>query len=176
MEEIWKDIQGYEGIYQVSDLGRIRSLDRIMISKNKFGEYHRMHKGRIMNGCINKVGYISVNFIVPNRRTFTIHQLVAIAFLNHVPCGYKIVVDHIDHNPLNNRADNLQLITNRYNNSKDKKGGTSQYVGVCWHKKSKRWRSVIQINRKNIYLGSFINEIDAHLAYEKALNNNLKTI
>jgi ribosomal protein L15E len=71
------------------------------------------------------------------------------AFLNHTPCGYKIVVDHIDNNiKTDNRLENLQLITQRENVSKDIKNTSSKYIGVCWHKKAKKWRSSIQINGK----------------------------
>ena len=54
------------------------------------------------------------------------------AFFGHVPGGYKIVVDHIDNNRLNNHVSNLQLITQRENSSKDRKNGTSQYTGVVF--------------------------------------------
>jgi hypothetical protein len=64
----------------------------------------------------------------------------------------------------------LQLITNRENSSKDKKNGTSQYTGVSWNKSRNKWRVYININNKNKYLGLFTDEYEAHLVYQKALN------
>ena len=91
------------------------------------------------------------------------------SFLNHTPCGYKEVVDHIDNDKLNNKVENLQLTTVRYNTSKDVKNSTSKYTGVCWHKNLQKWMCQIQIKGKNQYLGIFENEIDAHNAYQKTL-------
>ena len=97
-----------------------------------------------------------------------VSQLVAMAFLNHEPCGQDIVVDHKDNDPSNNRLENLKLITNRENCSKDKKG-SSQYAGVSWNKAAKKWHSKIWINGKRIYLGSFKDELEAHKAYRQKM-------
>jgi hypothetical protein len=94
--------------------------------------------------------------------------LVAMAFLNHKPCGHKLVVDHIDNNPLNDRLYNLQVITHRQNCSKDKKG-TSKYTGVTWEKRINKWKAHIRINSKLKYLGYFTDELKAANAYKKAL-------
>jgi hypothetical protein len=154
MEEIWKDIPEYEGIYQISNLGRVKSL--------KFG------KEKILNGWIRRDGYIAVNLMYNKRKTYRLHQLIAITFLNHKPNGHKIVVDHIDNNKLNNRLDNLQLVSQRLNVSKDRKG-SSKYTGVSWNKTAKKYKAEITINGKINYLGLFINEYDAHLAYQNKL-------
>lgn len=78
-EEIWKDIPGYEGFYQVSDLGRVRSFDRPMVKNGKV--YKRIVKGRILCPRKNKQGYLcvqlSVGGIIKNKR---IHRMVALAF------------------------------------------------------------------------------------------------
>lgn len=167
MEEIWKDIKGYEGNYQVSNLGNVKSLSRIVetnrgrsfISKEKILKHGKAYKGRIFV-ILRKDGIC---------KTFKIHKLVAIEFLNHKPCGHNIIVDHIDNNHLNNRADNLQLISQRENTSKDKKGYSSKYVGVDWNRNRKLWRSRIWINGKHIQLGHYEKEIDAYNAYQKEL-------
>ena len=96
------------------------------------------------------------------------HQIVAIAFLNHTPNGLKAVVDHIDNNPLNNELGNLQIITHRKNLSKDKKG-SSKYTGVCWYESRKKWIAGIRVNGKKKHLGYFTNEEEAAEAYQKAL-------
>ena len=98
------------------------------------------------------------------------HVLVAMAFLGHVRNGHVIVVDHINNNISDNRLENLQLITQRQNSSKDKNGYSSKYVGVYLKKKSGKWIAQIIINKKHNYLGIFNTEIEAHKAYEKALS------
>ena len=167
MKETWKDIPGYERLYQVSDLGRVRSLDR-EVKDSRWGS--RRHKGRVLRPSPDTKGYLMVG-LSKNGKTKTqkIHQLVAISFLNHKPCGQKQVVDHIDNNPQNNILDNLQLITQRENASKDKTGGTSKYVGVYWYKNYQKWKASITINGKIKHVGYFDSEYDAHLAYQNEL-------
>jgi hypothetical protein len=159
MNEIWKDIPDYEGIYRVSNLGNVKSL--------KYG------KERILVGGIDSHGYNIVSLLKNGyQKTKKVHQLVVMTFLGHNPNGHKIVVDHIDNNKLNNRLDNLQLITNRENSSKDRKS-TSEYTGVSWYKRDNKWRAQIKIHGKRKHLGYFGNKHDAHLAYQKALKQIL---
>lgn len=164
--EIWKDIPNYEGIYQVSNLGRIKSLSR------KIRSFHSVYfsKEKILKPCWTDKAYLVVNLCKDKKqKTLKVHQLVAMMFLNHIPCGYDKVVDHIDNNPLNNHVDNLQIISSRENCSKDKKNKTSKYTGVGWSKVSNSWRSRIYIDKQNVSLGYFDNEYDAHLAYQNKL-------
>ncbi len=165
--EIWKDIPNYEGLYQVSNLGRVKSLERkVKNTKKSF----RIIKERIIKQNISNKGYNNLKLSKNNKpKTYFVHKLVAMAFLNHSPCGLKLVVDHIDNNSLNNKVENLQLISHRKNISKEKKG-KSKYTGVSWYKRDKKWKSNINIKGKNKYLGLFENEYDAHLAYQKALS------
>ena len=93
-------------------------------------------------------------------------------FLNHIPCGYKIVVDHINNISTDNRIDNLQLITSRENIIKDSIRGKSKYPGVDYDKVNKKWRARLEFNGDRYWLGRFINEIDAH----NAIENKLKEI
>ena len=154
--EIWKDIKDYEGLYQVSNLGRIKSL--------KFG------KERILKGTKNFHGYSLVALYKDGKtKTITVHQLVSMAFLNHKPCGYKLVVDHINTIKTDNRLENLQVITNRENLSKDKKKGTSKYVGVSWYKRYQKWKAQMLIKGKHKTLGYFKTELEAHQAYQSKL-------
>ena len=160
-KEIWKDVPGFEGMYQVSDLGNVKSL--------KFG------KERLLKQATDSTGYLNVSLYKEGKRKgFKAHVLVAMAFLNHVPCGHRLVVDHIDNDKMNNSLDNLQVITNRENLSKDKKGGSSKYVGVSWSKRDKRWRAEIRINGKYKFLGYFDDEVLASEAYQEALKDLLK--
>ena len=171
MQEIWKDIPNYEGIYQVSNLGNVKSLSRLM---NK-GKVVFVSKEKIMNKYISKDGYYSVT-LSKEKKSITIknHQLVAIAFLGHKLCGHELVIDHINDNKLDNRVDNLQIVTARYNTLKTKENYSSQYKGVIWDKERDKWISRIKINGKTNFLGRFSSEHEAHLSYQKALEEITK--
>jgi hypothetical protein len=157
--EEWRDIPNYEGIYQVSSLGRIKS-------------FHK--KGRIMKqSLVDRYLYVILCKNKTKKNYFS-QQLVAMAFLGHTPFGFKIVVDHIDDNELNNYHKNLQLLTNRQNIEKGfkRKNLTSKYTGVYFNKSEKKFRANIKIkHKKNCHLGYFKEELDAHNAYQTALNN-----
>jgi len=153
--EIWRDIIRYEGHYRVSNLGGILSLKK---------------EPRLLKPVKNSRGYYIVTLhLNGNQISMRIHKLVAQSFLNHTPCGHKIIVDHIDNDTSNNRLDNLQLISVRENNSKDQKNRTSKYVGVTWHKLCKKWASQIKINYRNHHLGLFDCELEAAKAYQDKL-------
>ena len=155
--EVWKDIPEFEGLYQVSNLGNVRSL-----SYRKKGIVKQLNKN------LNSNGRYRVN-LCKNGRSWSnskIHQLVAIAFLNHKPCGHKIVVDHIDNNKENDKLYNLQLISSRENIVKDMKVGSSKYTGVCWNKRQSKWQGAIRINGKIKHLGYFKDEKKAAQAYQ----------
>jgi hypothetical protein len=168
MNENWKDVIGYEGLYQVSNLGRVKSLNRFVTR----GCNSVFRTGNVLKSSITK-DYLKVVLSKDaNKKTFTIHQLMAIAFLNHKVDGHKLVVDHIDSNKTNNRLENLQIVSQRENVSKSNKLKTSKYIGVFWCKSKNKWVSRITINNKRFFLGSFNCELTAHLAYQ----NKLKTI
>lgn len=157
-KEFWKDVPNYDGAYQVSNLGRVKSL--------KYG------KEKLLKVCKNHYYYCVVLFKNGKRKTKNIHQLLAETFLNHTPNGFKLVVDHINNNPLDNRLENIQIITHRENSSKDKKGGSSKYIGVTERKlKNKsKWVAQISLNGTTKRIGVYETEYDAHLAYQKELN------
>ena len=152
MKEVWKQIENYPD-YEVSNLGRVKSL------KNG--------REKILKNRLNNNGYYHVTLFNNNRYADKgVHQIVAIAFLNHIPRGYKFVVNHKDLNKLNNCVDNLEVVTARENCNKKHLKTTSKYTGVSWDKSRCKWVSAIQINNKNIHLGRFNNEIDASIAYQ----------
>lgn len=112
MQEIWKDISGYEGIYQISNLGRVKSLSRTVLVDNN----PRKLKEKIMNQTPVTNGYLSVNFCVGNnRKKFLVHRLVAQEFLPN-PLNLP-QLNHIDENILNNSVYNLEWCTCEYNNN-----------------------------------------------------------
>lgn len=166
-KEIWKDIVNYEGIYQVSNFGRIRSLDRL--KKHYKGTMYKI-KGRILKQNPEGGGYLSVslykNGIMTSRK---IHQLIAESFLNHKPNGNILVVNHKDHNIKNNNLSNLEIITNRENSNHSHRKSSSKYVGVYWASHAGKWRSEIRIKCKRNHLGYFNNEMDAAKAYNDKL-------
>lgn len=102
--EIWRDIENYESLYQVSNLGRIKSLP-------KFHQGERLLKGRV-----DKSGYLYIGLIKDKtKKSYKIHRLVAKSFLENInnhPC-----VNHKDENKLNNNVDNLEWCSVAYNNS-----------------------------------------------------------
>jgi len=157
-KEIWKDIPEYEGLYQVSNLGNVKSFQ---FKREKILKPYS-------TGKIPK-HYLAVSFYENGvRKHKKIHQLVAMAFLNHKPNGYELVIDHINNNRLDNRIENLQIVTTRFNVSKAK-NGSSKYTGVHFIKKRKKWRCNIQYNGKTITLKECDNENEANLIYQKAL-------
>lgn len=164
--EIWKDIPNYEGHYQVSNLGNVRSLDRYVNGK----KYKTYKKGVVLKTRNNKGYYDCVLCMNRKFKCYKVHQLVAMAFLNHKPCGHKLVVDHINNIKTDNRIENLQIITARENTTKDRKNTSSKYIGVSWMKRNKRWRAEI----KKTYIGSFKTEIEANNACENKLKEQLK--
>lgn len=106
MEEIWKDVKGYEGYYQVSNLGRVKSIERV-IQKCRYGTRHLSE--RIRKTFTDKDGYLFVTFSHNNvRKTVAIHRLVAITFIPK-PKGTS-QVHHLDGNKANNCVDNLKWI------------------------------------------------------------------
>ena len=160
MQEIFKDIPGYEGLYQVSNYGKVKSLVR-----------RGCVKDRILKPAISSGGYYTVSLYKEKPKKYAIHQLVAISFLNHIPCGYKLVIDHIDFNRTNNKLLNLKLISVRENTNKKHLKSSSKYCGVSWNTKHKKWYVYISINDINKYLGVFTNELEASKVYQKALKN-----
>lgn len=109
MQETWKDIQGYEGLYQVSNLGRVRSLDRVIHYKNGV---ERLYKGHILPQRKRRSSdnYLSVSLHKNNTpKTCVVHRLVAIAFIpnpDNLP-----QVNHKDENQENNCVSNLEWVT-----------------------------------------------------------------
>lgn len=107
--EVWKDIQGYEGLYQISNKGRVKSLDRTITRKNG----KRMHCGeKIMKSIPNSTGYLRVKLAKGKTKTHVfVHRLVAMHFVENPNKKEFNVVNHIDCNPKNNSFDNLEWTT-----------------------------------------------------------------
>jgi len=106
MNEVWKNIVGYEGKYQVSSFGQVRSIDRIDASGKK-------RKGRLLKPCKDKDGYLYVGLSDGGVTIRRIHKLVAEAFIGSCPNGHQ--VNHKDENKTNNRIENLEYVTAKQN-------------------------------------------------------------
>ena len=111
--EIWKDIEGYEGQYQVSNIGRIKSLDRMEYISS--GEYYRRRRGRMMRLYYDKDGYLKVMLRKNGKgKRFMVHRLVAQAFIPN-PEKHP-VINHKNEIKDDNLVSNLEWCTVRDNN------------------------------------------------------------
>ena len=115
MVETWKDIKGYEGLYQISNLGRIKSLRKKIKNNGAFGKRKIITKNeKIVSSYKNKDGYSVVQLYKNNKRKLKlVHRLVAEAFIPN-PNNYPYV-NHKDGNKANNCVDNLEWCNNSMN-------------------------------------------------------------
>ncbi len=118
MKEIWKDITGYEGLYQISNTGIIRSHDRLIVippnPKSTYG-FSYIKKGQIIKQITDKSGYMKVLLYDKNsnRKNAFVHKLVAIEFVDNTDNLPQI--NHKDENKSNNCVSNLEWCTAKYN-------------------------------------------------------------
>lgn len=163
-KEIWKPVKGYEGLYEISDLGNVKSLSRL--SNNRFNSY--MTKEKLLKPTIEVWGYKVVRLTKnKNEQDYKVHRLVAEAFIPNPE--NKPQVNHIDGNKLNNCVDNLEWCTCKEN------------INHCWntgnHKKYKgiehpRSKQILQYDLQ----GNFIKEWDTMTEISKELKIGLSTI
>ena len=132
--EIWRDIKGYEGLYQVSNYGKVRSLDRTTFANSRWGKVRSMNfKGRIIKQFVGKNGYMKVSLCKDGKvHSKDVHRLVYEAFIREIVEGMQ--VNHIDENKTNNKVENLNLLTPKENSN----WGTA----IERMKKTKRLRNV----------------------------------
>jgi len=119
MSEIWKPIEGYEGLYEVSSLGRLKSIARNVTIKTKYTSYFRVTKDTILQGSKHKYGYpmffLCKSDASHSKTLYLLHRIVALAF--HGPCPDGKECAHLNGDPTDNRADNLKWVTKKENES-----------------------------------------------------------
>lgn len=146
MNEVWKTISGYESRYEVSNLGRVRSIPRYV--DNHTGE--KLIKGREISQHINKRGYVIVSLNKESKRkTYKVHRLVAEAFIEN-PFN-KPQVNHIDGDKTNNRVDNLEWNDNSENQLHAYRTGLHKPS----NKSGKRKRKVVRIDTNGKVVGCY---------------------
>ena len=145
MEEIWKDIKDYEGLYEVSNLGRVRNI---------LTDYQ-------LKPSINTNGYYRVALTNRDKgikKDFKVHRLVAIHFIGEQETPERKFVNHIDSDKSNNTLMNLEWVTgieNQCHGYKNKKT-SSKYSGVSYW--AGYWRARINVDGKSIDLGTYKTE------------------
>lgn len=156
MQEEWRDIKGYEGLYQVSNLGQVRNKEGKILKSNV--------RNRLGHTC-----YFFKLSINSRRKNFFAHRLVAQAFLpnpNNQPC-----VDHVDRNPFNNCSLNLRWASHSENQRNRRKqiNKSSSYKGVSKLKtKEEKWLSRLSLSGKTFRLGQFYCQHAAARKYNQA--------
>lgn len=165
---IWKNIEGYPN-YMVSNYGNVKSLQRKLYNVRK--KKITVIKEKIKKPFISS-GYYRIELWNNGiSKKYQVHQLVAMAFLNHKPNGNTLVINHINFIKTDNRLENLEIVTSRENGNQKHLKSSSKYTGVSWCKRDKKWRAQIWISGKLKQLGSFNSEIEASNKYENMLNN-----
>lgn len=163
MTEIWKDMDGLKGSHQINQSGVIKSLARTVIRKN--GVPNRVLE-KLIKRKVHSSGYVILNLnhfgkVVSCR----LHRLLAEAF---IPNPKNLPdVNHIDGNKANNELSNLEWTSTRENSVHGflRKKKSSKYPGVSWKSSRSTWCAFIKVNGRQINLGSFLNEEEAHKAY-----------
>lgn len=133
MKEVWRDIKGFENLYQVSNLGNVRSCDRDIIENTSSREIQHW-RGKILTPKDTGKGYLRVDLTVNHKRTVKyVHRLVAEAFIGDIR---GLDVNHIDFNRKNNCVDNLEIVSRCDNIRYSQKAG---HYNSLYKKQSSRW-------------------------------------
>lgn len=167
--EEWKSVPNYEDSYEASNLGKVRSLDRVVFFERNGCEVKRFLKGKEMKvrQPTKTLSYCSVSFVKNSKqKTRTLHRLIAELFLDS--WDESLEVDHIDGDIFNNKADNFRMASSQQQkfNSKKRTGVSSQFKGVGWDKRKQKWRARIVIESKEKFIGYYTDEVEAAIAYD----------
>lgn len=168
--EIWQTVLGYEGLYEVSNLGRVKALEVELINHMNGVSYKRFPfilKQTVVGGYCK--AYLNK---YKSGKTLAVHRLVGIAFIPNP--SNKPQINHKDRVTQNNKVDNLEWVDNRENvtHFANMKPKTSKYTGVSWKANTRNWRAVFSKNKRQIHVGSFATEEEAFEAYQKAIKEH----
>lgn len=144
MKEVWKDVKGFEGLYQISNLGRLKSF--------------RKHKdGYILSQTNQKGWYFTVNLFKSDgtKTTRRIHILVAQHFIGEIPIGWH--VHHKDGNKQNNRVDNLEIIHPKSHYQETKKEHPEIVTGMVKYNKFDKPRRIQQYDKEGNFIAEYAN-------------------
>lgn len=176
MKEVWKDVPGFEGIYQVSNMGRVKTLAKLLNTWNG----GRMSPEKILMPKIQKSGYAHIGLWRNQKcKQVRVHRLVALLFCENDSQETKTQVNHINEDKLDNRAENLEWVTPKKNTNH----------GSCIKKRIKKRKSanhhfVVQIDKdtgdviavfKNERQASLFCGRDSHGEIGKVCNGKQKT-
>jgi len=155
MREIWKDVPDYEGHFQVSNMGRVRSMPYF----DKAGNERRL---RYRTPRPNAYGYLRVTFF--SGKSESVHRLVMAAFFGES----EMTVDHINGIKTDNRLSNLRYMSRRENICDHWGKEPPRHKGTHYRKDCKKWCAILSANGKAHKIGNFCSEIEAAKAYEEA--------
>ena len=169
MEEIWKDVIGYEGLYQVSSLGRVKGLEKKVTRSNRI---HSL-KERMLDPYVGFHGYKMFNLVGNGKtRSVALHRIITETFIPNPE--NKRTINHKNKVKIDNRIENLEWCSDRENVShavKDKKKH-SKYIGVTWDITKSHWIVRVRMKGTRKFVGTFKNEDLAGKAYIQFLQNN----
>lgn len=168
-QEIWKDVVGYEGLYQVSNLGRVKSVARYIDRHAKHVIHKKYIKEKILKQCNNAAGYPCVNLCNKGiHKTSRVHRLVAIAFIPNPE--NKEQINHKDGNRANPNVNNLEWVTNTENQIHSWKylNRVNPHKGKKFSEETKRkmklhWKTHLNARAKKVYcveLNKYFNSVN----------------
>lgn len=151
MEE-WREVKGYEGLYEVSNYGNVRSLDRTrVLDRGKWGKSTHTFRGKVLSQGNSKDGYKLVVLCDGKKGvTKAVHRLVAEAFLENPRCCLE--VNHIDEDKTNNKVENLEWCTHIEN---AKHGTRGQRIGIAHRANKSRCKKVFQYDKNGTLVGTY---------------------
>lgn len=143
--EVWKDIKGYEGKYQVSNMGRVKSLLKWYPLQNRY-----IQREKILKNCTDTKGYLIVKLCFNNEKTCKVHRLVAETFIPNTE--NKPQINHINGDKTDNRVENLEWCTNQENAIHSHKNGLQPSVRVAQYDLDgnfiREWDSIKEASEK----------------------------
>ena len=128
MQEVWLPVRGYEGLYEISDHGRVRSVARVVPHRLK-GK--KTIPSRILKQGKGSHGYFTVSLWQGNKgRSYCVHTLVANAFIGETD-GHRLLVNHLDYDRTNNAVGNLEITTHGENMAHGYRARRARGIDQC---------------------------------------------